>query len=602
MKGAAPKLSGSREEELELQLNLERRRIAAIRELGRVLGSTLDFEPLLEALLKTTTQILDAERATIFLLTERRTELGSMITEGGAVAPIWLKLGEGVAGWVAETGEIANIPDAYSDARFNQAVDQKTGFRTRSILCMPLHDHRGRSIGVIQVLNKLHGFPFDGDDEALLSTASAHIGISIENAQLYRSVLRRNEALITAQDELKRHVEELDLLFEISRELLSSIALDELLDRLVLKLIHLMDCEAGSILLGGGATAELFYRNTRGDAGSQMGRLRVENDRGIASWVARERQPLLSNAPASDPRYDGALATQIKVEVRSLLCAPLQHGPADGDTVGAITLLNKRDRAGFNEKDLKLLSVVAGQISTSIAVARTRDERLRSERLQMIGQMMSGVLHDVKTPATVMSGYAQLMAESDDPAERARYAALISKQCQLMSAMTGEVLMFARGESNLLPHKVMLDKFAEELREQLLPLFEKQKIALEVRVDQVGAAHFDELKLLRLAHNLARNAAEAMAYTPSPRFRITLGAESDQLHLSFADSGPGIPEEMRGRLFQAFATSGKVGGTGIGLAICKRIVDEHRGRIECDSSPGKGTTFHVWLPLKRSAA
>src|SRR5581483_7357456 len=105
----------------------ETRKLDAIRELGRVLGATLDLDRLLVVLLEKLTELLDAERATIFLRSAEGGELVSTLAQGGQIAPIQLKLGEGIAGWVAQSGETVNIPDAYADPRFAKDVDQRSG-------------------------------------------------------------------------------------------------------------------------------------------------------------------------------------------------------------------------------------------------------------------------------------------------------------------------------------------------------------------------------------------------------------------------------------------------------------------------------------------
>src|SRR6185503_18953380 len=104
-------------------------------------------------------------------------------------------------------------------------------------------------------------------------------------------------------------------------------------------------------------------------------------------------------------------------------------------SLGAIELVNKRTSsgAGFDDGDLRLLTLIAGQVSRAIIIARNREERLHSERLASIGQMMSGVLHDLKTPMTIVSGYAQLMAQIDEASERGQYVDQILKQFDLMN-------------------------------------------------------------------------------------------------------------------------------------------------------------------------
>jgi signal transduction histidine kinase len=214
--------------------------------------------------------------------------------------------------------------------------------------------------------------------------------------------------------------------------------------------------------------------------------------------------------------------------------------------------------------------------------------------------MMSGVLHDLKTPMTIVSGYAQLMASSDDGEQRNHYAELILKQFDLMSSMTRELLQFARGESQLLVRKVYLQKWLPEVRAQIERELAGKKIDLVFEDRYKGAAMFDENKMFRVIHNLARNAAQAME--SGGTFRITIDTDGPELTMAFADNGPGIPEAMAGRMFEAFATSGKRDGTGLGLAIVKKIVDEHHGRISYESQRGAGTTFRVALPLARPAS
>lgn len=582
--------------ELQQRLRVETRKLEAVRELGRVLAATLDLDRLLVVLLEKVCELLDAERATIFLVSEDRTQLLSTVAQGGTIAPIRLKMGDGIAGWVAQSGETVNIPDAYADPRFNKEVDQRSGFRTRSILCMPMPDHQGGTLGVVQVLNK-RARPFDSDDEALLATVAAHAGIAIENSKLYASVVHKNQALLVAQESLRQRIRELDLLVEIEQEASASLDLDELLDRLLARAMQLLDAEGGSVLLRERASGELFFRVAAGEGAKSLTRVKLPPGVGVVGWVALHKQPLIVNDPAHDARHDLFVAEKIGVPARSILAVPLVHAQSDDDqALGAFEILNKRTGA-FDEGDLKLLTLIAGQAAKAIVLARNREEKLNSDRLASIGQMLSGVLHDLKTPMTIVSGYAQLMAHTDEEAQREAYANLILKQFDLMSAMTREVLMFARGQSNLLVRKVYVHRWLEDVRQQLERELAGRGVQLVIEARYTGAANFDELKLYRVVHNLARNAAQAM--DPGGTFTFIVESDGTDLILTFKDTGRGIPDVIQGRIFQAFATAGKADGTGLGLAIVKKIVDEHQGRIAWETEAGHGTTFRITLPLER---
>src|SRR5262249_58189297 len=179
-------------------------------------------------------------------------------------------------------------------------------------------------------------------------------------------------------------------------------------------------------------------------------------------------------------------------------------------------------------------------------------------RLASIGQMLAGVLHDLKTPMTIVSGYAQLMAQIDDPEQRAQYVEQILKQFDSMSAMTREVLAFARGESNVLVRKVFLHKFLAEVERHLKHEFAGKEVKLVIDAGYRGAAFFDEQKVMRVVHNIARNGAQAMP--AGGTFTLVTRLEDDSLVLELTDTGSGIPVEMEGRLFELFATAGKQGG------------------------------------------
>ena len=582
---------------LQARLRAEEKKLALVQEIAEALSAPGGLDRLLALIMEKITALMEADRATLYLLTDDGTELWSKVVHGGQVQEIRLRVGEGIAGWVAKSGDTVNIPDAYSDRRFQPAVDLRSGYRTRSILCMPMRNNQGATIGVIQVLNK-QGGPFTAEDEALLGALASQAAISIENSVLYHSVVAKNVALVEAQRQLQQRTDELNILYEIEAEMNTLLDLDEVLERLLRRAMDLVGARAGSIALREGPGGELVFRTAAGEKGDTVQGLRLPMGEGIVGWVAAQRTPLVVNDPARDPRHQMELARKIGYTPRNLLCAPLI---AEEEVLGAIELLDSADEArGFDASDLKLLTLIAGQASRAIEVARAKEDRMNQGRLASIGQMLSGVLHDLKTPMTIVSGYAQLMAQCDEPEQRNTYVEQILKQFELLSAMTREVLAFARGESNLLVRKVFLHRFLEAVKAQLEHEFAGKNVRLEIEAVYAGVAWFDEQKMLRVVHNIARNAAQAMLQGGS--FRITTRAEKEHLVLEFADTGTGIPAEMEGRLFEVFATSGKKDGSGLGLAIVKKIVDDHLGRISYRSEAGVGTTFTISLPLEKPAA
>jgi len=159
-------------------------------EATKALGSTLDLGELLGRILDVAKTQVDAERGTLFMVDQKTDEIWSLIAHGLEKREIRLPLGRGIAGHVAQTGEIVNIPDAYADPRFNPDVDKRTGYRTRNILCLPIRNKAGKIIAVLQLLNKQQGI-FTADDADFLLTLSGHIALALENAQLHRDLLEK---------------------------------------------------------------------------------------------------------------------------------------------------------------------------------------------------------------------------------------------------------------------------------------------------------------------------------------------------------------------------------------------------------------------------
>lgn len=537
---------------LEKEVTRADRRVRVLQRIGRILGSSLALDPLLDEVVRCATELLDADRSTLFLV--EGDQLWSKVLEGGGHREIRLPVGRGIAGWVAQTGLPLHTRDPYSDPRFDPDFDRKTGYRTKEILTYPIRKpHRQEGIaGVLQVLNKLDG-GFDDDDKSTLEAITSEIGVALEVAGLFEELSQRNRAL-------ERTRGDLELLFETERAIGSSVPLEEKLKTIL-----------------GTALSSL---------GAASASLRIE--RGVLS--------LPRGSSVIDPRstFDAAAALLIErgeiAQSPPTVSVPIE---VDGQEAGRLGL--SIPEGTLEPSDRRTLELVSAQVGRTVAAAKEREFKGRRERLSTIGQMLSGVLHDFRTPLTLISGYGQVMARAEEVEDRSRYVELIEKQISLITAMTKELLAFARGETAVFVRKVQTHVFFQDIERYLEAEFDGSGVQPSLSINYRGPARFDESKLRRVVQNIARNAREAM---PSGgHFWVTVEATQQDLVLTFDDDGPGIPEAIREHVFEPFTTADKELGTGLGLAMVYQTAVEHEGSVVAERRDGGGTRIQMRLPL-----
>ncbi|HEX9185878.1 MAG TPA: ATP-binding protein [Vicinamibacteria bacterium] len=308
---------------------------------------------------------------------------------------------------------------------------------------------------------------------------------------------------------------------------------------------------------------------------------------------------LLSEGQLLETSADAQAGMLVPLLARSGLAGMLVLGPAP------------RRRRPVTDAEARLVSVVAARAANAVENHSYQRELIASERLAALGTMAGMLAHDFRGPMTLIRGWAETLVEGDvPPSEVAVRARAIVEALDRLERMTAETLDFVRGAERLVlrrfPLGVLLAELAAGIEHELPGL------AVDRDFDVPGGRRgaFDVDKIRRAVTNIAANARDAMG----GRGRLTLQARveglprgdagGEQLVLVLADDGPGVSPEIRERVFEPFVTLGKKRGTGLGLAVARRFVEDHGGAIELLPPlppPAHGARFRIALPLERPA-
>jgi K+-sensing histidine kinase KdpD len=569
--------------DLKKQLDRKINEMYSIQQIGKTLSSVLDRDRLLVLIMDEVTRLMDAERGTLYIVDNEKGELWSKIAQKAEIKEIRLKIGTGIAGHVAKTGQIINIKDAYKDKRFDPTTDKKTGYHTKTILCMAIREpvkskkQPGNIIGVLQILNKRGGV-FTVDDEELLTSLASQIAISLVNARLYGI--------------LDDRAKELDLLFRLEKELGRAYDIKDMLkilSKLIPRALNVAHCII-LILDQEGKTFAFGVGNNLNEEKIKQAGFSIEND--LIKQVISKNETYIENKIEADQKTDILILRALGLDVQQVACLPLR---SDKKNIGIIYLVNKKGAHGyFSTDDKKLLESIASQIARGMENLHLKEEKMKADRLTAIGNMMSTIVHDLRTPMTNIFGFVDLMLDEDDQNLRREYAEIINAQISILNNMTTDVLDFAKGKTTILPRKHPVDKLVKDFARFFENDIRNKGYNFEWSVDTSSMIYVDPEKISRVFMNIMKNALEAMS--KGGTFSLSAVEENGEILFCLADTGKGIPEEIRDKLFDSFVTSGKKGGTGLGLAIVKKVVEEHRGRIEVESKQNVGTKFKIYFP------
>ena len=269
-------------------------------------------------------------------------------------------------------------------------------------------------------------------------------------------------------------------------------------------------------------------------------------------------------------------------------------------TVVAPTVLGKMNRAGLYrllgaslEAAMQVVRLMARRLRSSSSLFI--DELVNSERLSLVGRMMGSIVHDIRNPIANIVLATDYLASQEDDAIANELASIMQSSTDQMQHMIQELLDYSKGNRVVEPVETTVGALLESLDQLMLNAVERKGVTVRREIAYDGVATLDCPRVARLLSNVIKNSVEAMSKDGVLTLRVW--KDGDFLEIEVADTGKGIPEDVLDRIYEPFVTHGKSGGTGLGMAIAKSVVEGHRGTIAMESEVGVGTTCRIRLPL-----
>ncbi len=528
-------------------------RIRSLSRVGQLISSSRDRDRLLDGILQWIETELEAEAASVMVIDEKRRHLRFVAATGekaDQIKDFTVQLGHGVAGQVAATGEPLIINEAASDPRQAQDIAQAVDFPVSSVLAVPMHLH-GEVVGVVEALNKRGATPFTEDDAGLLAVIAQQAAMFLDSAQLYAELQQRvdfaNAELREVNARLNDEKARVETLVE---QMASGVVSTDARDR---------------VALINAAAEQMLQLSEAATLGEPI--LAIVDDNRIADLFAR---PL-------------SIESGVHIEQMEL--------PASSGRIVRLHLALVEDEHQHLGKCL-----VMTDVTHFVELNRMRTD------------LISFVSHELQNPLSALEGFITLLATDAThlSAESDSYIQQIDRLAKRMQYLVADFLNISRIEADQplfmrweTIHSNRLQRLTDNIIELQRHGAPSHNLTIDIP-DELPPLRADRHKLEEILTNLISN---AIKFSPQGG-TVKVAARTDDgfVIISVSDEGIGISDQQMPQLFQRFRRlhedeQKRVSGTGVGLFLCKHLVEAHGGTIEVKSEPGAGSTFSFTIPI-----
>ncbi len=409
----------------------------------------------------------------------------------------------------------------------------------------------------------------------------------------------------TERESLMRDQQNLRTLYKVNSIIRSVFDVDELLKKILDVVLDVIEAERGFIMLKDDETSELIPKATRNRNVKE-----ITISKTIVNKIFETGESILSQDAMLDERFASGKSV-FDYHIRSCLCVPLK---SKDKILGIIHVDNRVSAHSFTEGDLELLSAIGSEAGVVVENAKLYEENLRAERLAAIGETIAGLSHYIKNILTGVEGGATLIEmglDKNKPELIRKGWGVVRSSDEKISELVLNMLDYSK-DRRPVREKSNINNIVKEVVSLMEEKCKEKSVKVETVCDEsIPEINVDPTGMHRAILNLVTNAIDAVVCHSEERsdeesleegkgqITLTTSILPLSLRITVSDNGPGIPKENVPHIFDLFHSTKGAKGTGLGLAVTKKIVEEHNGEIRVSSRVGHGTTFTIIIPQIR---
>jgi signal transduction histidine kinase len=567
--------------------------LSTIHEIALQLNTPLEINHVLDIINRSALDLIEANNVHIFLYDIERDQFtiaSALFRDGRRKPAVVSPRPDGITAEVVHGGKQIIIPDAQNHPLFQSP--QASAWGIGAIAGFPLK-RSDRVLGAF-TLTYMNRHNFTDDEVLLLSLLADQAAVAIENARLFSNAQRR--------------LRDMSALVDMAQRVTGNLRVEMVMDTTVKVLQGLLGARGCSIAILDEESQELVIEAAAGIDPKWVHKARMKVGEGISGQAFSERRPIYVRDTWDHPDFlffDDVL--------RSLIAVPLM---SRDEVIGALTVDSDSPKA-FEDSDIQLMTIAAAQVSTAIANAKLYEEAedraaklaVAYEELQendrLKDELVQNVSHELRTPLTFVKGYVDLLMDGEMGLinrEQQNTLQIVSDKTLEITRLIDDIMSLQRiSADNLILEPFEMTKLIEEaISGHRLTAGQKGLLLDFQRPPKArGEIVADKGRVQQVLDNILVN---AIKFSPDGgTILLTMADEPEQIMVQIADQGIGLPADKVERIFERFyqvdgTSRRRFGGAGIGLAIVKRIVDAHEGKIWVESEVNQGSTFYFSLP------